>query len=108
MGSVIAVQQDNFQVEVVEAKLPVLIDFWAPWCGYCTKLTPVFEELATEISATVKCVKVNVDENRALAQKYNVMSLPTMLLLKDGEQIEKLMGFMSKSAIIAKITPLLS
>jgi len=107
MSSVMNGNDTNFQEEVVNSKLPVLVDFWAPWCGYCTKLTPVFEELATEMGDKVKFVKINVDENRAIAQKYNVMSLPTMLFIKDGEQVEKLMGFMPKVTIISKITPLL-
>jgi len=107
MASVIIGNVANFHGEVVESKLPVLVDFWAPWCGYCTKLTPVFEELATEMGDKVKFVKINVDEQRAIAEQYNVMSLPTMLFLKDGEQLEKLMGFMPKATIIGKITPLL-
>lgn len=107
MTSVVDGNEANFQGEVVDSKLPVLVDFWAPWCGYCTKLTPVFEELASEMGDKVKFVKINVDENRTIAEKYNVMSLPTMLFLKDGEQIEKLMGFMPKDTIIGKITPLL-
>jgi len=107
MATVINGNETDFQVEVVDSKMPVLVDFWAPWCGYCTKLSPVFEELAAEMSDKVKFVKINVDENRAIAEKYNVMSLPTMLFIKDGEQVEKLMGFMPKATIISKITPLI-
>ncbi len=107
MESVMAVNAENFQGEVLDAALPVLVDFWAPWCGYCTKLTPVFEELAAEMGDKVKFVTINVDENRSIAQQHSVMSLPTMLLFKNGEQIEKLMGFMPKATIISKITPLL-
>ena len=107
MANAINVSEVNFQSEVLDSTLPVLIDFWAPWCGYCTKLSPIFDELSAEIGDKVKCVKISVDENKALAQKYGVMSLPTMILLKNGEQIEKMMGFMPKSAISDKITPLL-
>lgn len=108
MSNALAVDEGNFQQEVMDAGKPVLVDFWAPWCGYCQKLTPVLDELAGEVADQVKVVKVNVDENRALAQKFGVMSLPTMILFKDGQQAEKMMGFMPKTAIQAKITPHLS
>ena len=107
MASVLNGTEANFQAEIVDSKLPVLVDFWAPWCGYCTKLSPVIDELAVEMGDKVKFVKVNVDENRAIAQKYSVMSLPTMLLFKDGKQIEKFMGFMPKNTISSKIAALL-
>jgi thioredoxin 1 len=107
MASVIQVKEETFQSEVVESKVPVLADFWAPWCGHCTKLSPVLDELAADMGDKVKVVKINVDENKVLAQKYSVMSLPTMILIKDGEKVEKLLGFMPKSAISDKITPLL-
>lgn len=103
MVSVIHVNEENFQSEVVESKLPVLADFWAPWCGHCTKLSPVMDELADDMGDKVKIVKINVDENKALTQKYGVMSLPTMILIKNGEKVEKLLGFMPKSAISDKI-----
>lgn len=104
MANVINLSEDNFQEEVIESKIPVLVDFWAPWCGYCTKLSPVFDELATELGDKVKLVKVNVDENRKLTEKQGVMSLPTVLLYIDGEQVEKIVGFLPKAALLAKIT----
>ena len=105
MSSIVNTNEAAFPEDVLEAKLPVLVDFWAPWCGYCTKLAPVLDELAGEIGDKVKIVKINVDENRAVAQKYGVMSLPTMVVFKNGEPSERLMGFMPKTNLIAKITP---
>ncbi|MBP2659013.1 MAG: thioredoxin [Firmicutes bacterium] len=107
MANVIHVNEENFQSEVMESKLPVLADFWAPWCGHCTKLSPILDELAADLGDKVKVVKISVDENRALAQQYSVMSLPTMILIKDGEKVEKLLGFMPKAAISDKISSVL-
>lgn len=106
MADVLNVTEENFMEEVLESEKPVLVDFWAPWCGYCTKLSPIFDELAKENSDKLKLVKVNVDENRALAQKLGVMSLPTMILFRDGDQVEKAMGFMPKAVLTAKFLPL--
>jgi len=107
MANVMEANESNFHEEVLEAEKPVFVDFWAPWCGYCQRLTPIIDELAVELGDKIKVVKVNVDENRSLAQKHGVMSLPTMLLFKNGEVAEKLMGYMPKASITAKITPLL-
>ncbi|EIW18168.1 MULTISPECIES: thioredoxin [Pelosinus] len=107
MANVIHVNEENFQSEVMESKLPVLADFWAPWCGHCTKLSPILDELAADLGDKVKVVKISVDENRALAQQYSVMSLPTMILIKDGEKVDKLLGFMPKAAISDKISSIL-
>lgn len=107
MANVIHVNEENFQSEVMESKVPVLADFWAPWCGHCTKLSPVLDELAADLGDKVKVVKISVDENRSLAQQYSVMSLPTMILIKDGEKVEKLLGFMPKTAISDKISSVL-
>jgi thioredoxin 1 len=107
MANVIHVNEENFQSEVMESKLPVLADFWAPWCGHCTKLSPILDELAVDLGDKVKVVKISVDENRALAQQYSVMSLPTMIIIKDGEKVEKLLGFMPKAAISDKISSVL-
>lgn len=107
MSDILNVNESDFSEEVLESQKPVLVDFWAPWCGYCSKLSPIFEELAAENSNKFKFVKVNVDDNRTLAQKLGVMSLPTMILFKDGEQVEKGMGFMPKPAIITKFFSLI-
>jgi thioredoxin 1 len=107
MSSIVNTSEAAFQEDVLEAKGSVLVDFWAPWCGYCTKLSPVLDEVAGELGEKIKVVKINVDENRAIAQKYGVMSLPTMLVFKNGEPGEKLMGFMPKANLIGKLNPLL-
>ncbi len=104
MSQVKAVDGAAFAAEVVEFKdTLVLADFWAPWCGYCTKLLPVLDELAPELSGKVKIVKVNVDENRDLAQQYGVMSLPTLLFFQKGEEVERITGFLPKAALLAKL-----
>lgn len=105
MANAMDVNEANFQEEVLDADTPVLADFWAPWCGYCQRLAPILDELAGDAGDKYKVVKVNVDQNRSLAQKFGVMSLPTMILFKNGDQAEKLMGFMPKANIEAKLKP---
>ena len=90
----------NFQEEVLNSDIPVLVDFWAAWCGPCMMLSPVIAELAEEFEGKVKVGKVNVDEENELAMQYRVASIPTLLLFKNGELVNTSVGFMPKNAII--------
>ena len=92
------INNNDFQAEVLEAKETVLVDFWAPWCGPCRMQAPVLEKLAEENPA-VKVVKVNVDDYRELAMEYNIASIPTLLVFKDGEAVNCAVGLQSKSAL---------
>ena len=92
------INNNDFQAEVLEAKETVLVDFWAPWCGPCRMQAPVLEKLAEENPA-VKVVKVNVDDNRELAMEYNIASIPTLLVFKDGEAVNCAVGLQSKSTL---------
>ncbi len=103
MAEVVNVNGAQFDQEVLQAELPVLVDFWAPWCGPCKMLGPVLEEVAAANDGRLKVVKVNVDENSDLAQKYEVMGIPAMFLIKGGQVIESFTGAMSKQALSEKI-----
>ncbi|MDO5733813.1 MAG: thioredoxin [Eubacteriales bacterium] len=89
---VIELKQDTYEQEVVKSDIPVLVDFWAPWCGPCQMLGPVIEKLSEDYAGKLKVCKVNVDEEMKLAQQFRVMSIPTVYLYKDGEIKEKIIG----------------
>ena len=96
--------QDNFDAEVLKSSVPVLVDFWAPWCGPCRMTGPIIEELADEIDeAKLKIGKVNVDEAGALAQTYNIMSIPAFLVFQNGVVVDQFVGGMTKDAFKAKL-----
>lgn len=95
----IKVTKDNFESEVVQSSVPVLIDFWAAWCGPCKTIGPRVDELAVEVGEKAKICKVNVDEEMALAQKFGIMSIPTLVIFKDGKEANRVVGVRSKDEL---------
>ena len=95
--NVITVTANNFDDEVLKSDKPVLIDFWAAWCGPCRMVSPIIEELAADYAGKIKVGKVNVDEQRSIAERYRIMSIPTIYLFKDGQPVDKIIGARPKA-----------
>ena len=103
MKATVQLTEQNFDAEVLKSAQPVIVDFYADWCGPCKMIAPALEEIATDLTGRVKIGKVNVDEESALAQRYNVQSLPTLLYFQNGEVVNQLIGATSKKNIIGKL-----
>lgn len=101
--AVLNVTSKDFEAEVLKSDLPVLVDFWAEWCGPCRMVGPIVEEIAEELKGKLKVVKVNVDDAQDLAGNYEVMSIPTLLLFKGGEPVEQMVGALPKDQLSEKI-----
>src|SRR3954471_21319883 len=108
MAAITEVTDDNFQAEVIESETPVLVDFWAPWCGPCRIVHPVLEQIADERGEELKIVKLNVDENQQTAATFEILSIPTLFLCKGGEVAKKFMGAYPKQKLEADLEPALA
>ena len=103
MSNVKNVTTDTFRQDVIESDKPVVVDFWAEWCGPCKKLSPILEEVADELAGQVTIAKVNVDEERNLGAMFQIMSIPTVLIFNHGEKVDEFVGLRSKDDIVAQV-----
>jgi thioredoxin 1 len=101
----VTIENGNWDAEVLQSTIPVLVDFWAEWCGPCRAIAPVLDQLAEEWDGKVKIAKVDVDSNQELAAEYKVRSIPMLLVMKNGEVAEQMVGAQSKPALVAKLQP---
>jgi len=106
MGSdlrLLEVTDETFDRDVLESERPVLVDFWAPWCGPCRMLAPVVEAIAEEYDGRLTVAKLNVDDNPAMARRYQVMGIPTLILFKDGQPVDRMVGYMAKEDLRRRV-----
>jgi thioredoxin 1 len=108
MAHPVAISDSSFDSEVLKAEQPVLVDFWAEWCGPCRMIAPILENIAEEYSDSLKITKLDVDRNPQVSMRFGVQSIPTLLLFKDGQPIERIVGYMPKDRLLSKIKPHIS
>jgi thioredoxin 1 len=108
MAELLTITEQNFEEEVLKSPIPVMIDFWAEWCGPCKMLGPAVEEVATEYNGKLKVGKLDVDSNQNLAQKYGVMSIPRLIFFRNGSVVDQKIGFCQKKEIIKYVDKVLA
>jgi thioredoxin 1 len=108
MSNAVAVTDQTFETEVLKSAVPVLVDFWAAWCGPCRAIAPAIDQIASEYQGKLKVVKLDVDQFGEISVRYNVQGIPTLLLFKDGQVVEQMVGARPKAAMLSQITPHLS
>jgi thioredoxin 1 len=104
----IEITDANFEQEILQAKMPVLVDFWATWCGPCRMIAPVVKEIASDNAGVLKVGKLDVDQNPNTATKFGVQSIPTMIVFKDGQPVERIVGYMPKERLMDRVRPYLA
>ena len=107
MSNAVAVTSSDFDQQVLKSEIPVLVDFWAVWCGPCLKIAPLLDTLATEYAGKVKIVKVNIDDEREVTERYDVRSIPTLYFFKDGKVVDQVVGVAPKSVLTGKLDAML-
>ncbi|MBA2270406.1 MAG: thioredoxin [Chthoniobacterales bacterium] len=102
----VTIDENNFEAEVTQSSVPVVVDFWAEWCGPCKMIAPLLDEIATEKAGTVKIGKVDIDKNQSLSFKYNVRAIPTLLFFKNGQVVDQVTGMTSKKDLLGRVEAL--
>jgi len=108
MSKIDEITSDVFKREVLESDIPVVVDFWAPWCGPCRMVAPVLEDISQKMNGKIKFVKLNTDENQKTAMDYQIMAIPSLLIFKDGQEVDRVVGFVPQEQLEADLQKIIS